>query len=85
MNTLREIETYLNKIGWSTDSIDATYLNVSERGSGNGTDCEVDPAVAAAAREIRTEIRQRWPNTKCTLEAVDEWVHISIKLLPHES
>ena len=85
MNTLEEIETYLNKSGWSTDDSTATSVHVSERGCGNGTDCEVDPAVVAAAREIRTEIRQRWPNTKCTLEAVDEWVHISVKLLPHES
>ena len=80
MNTLEEIETYLNKKGWSTDDSTATSVSVSERGCGNGTDCIPDPAVVTSAKEIRKEIRERWPNAKCSLERCDEWIHIDVSL-----
>jgi len=76
--TLKEIETYLNRKGWSTDHSTDTTLEFCERGNGNGTDCEPDPVVVAQAREIRKEIRQRWPSAKCSLEACDEWTHIDV-------
>ena len=77
---IQEIETYLNRAGWSTDDSTATSVHVSERGCGNGTDCIPDPAVVAAAKEIRKEIRERWPTAKCSLEACDEWIHIDVTL-----
>lgn len=77
---IKEIETYLNKRGWSTDDSTATSVSVSERGCGNGTDCEPDRAVIAAAKEIRKELRERWPTAKCGLDVCDEWVIIDVSL-----
>lgn len=79
---LNKIEAYLNKKGWDTDSKTASSLTLSERGGGNGTDCEIDPAVLAQARELRKEIKALWPEAKCTLDICDEWVFIEVSLSP---
>ena len=79
---INKIEAYLNKKGWDTDSKTGSSVTLSERGSGNGTDCEIDPDVLAQAQELRKEIKTLWPETKCVLDFCDEWVFIKVSLSP---
>lgn len=80
--TLQDIEQYLSRAGWTDAEINSEYneLHVSERGSGNGTDCEVDPATYKAAKSLRSEILERWPEVKCSIDTCDEWVYIDIRI-----
>lgn len=77
---INKIEAYLNSNGWSTESKTGYSVTSSERGSGNGTDCDVDPKVIAHAKTLRKEIKTLWPETKCVLDVCDEWVSIEVSL-----
>ena len=76
--SIDQVEAYIKSKGWSPEDKTDCSLTATERGSGNGTDCELDPFVVSQAKEMRREIKKRWPESKCGLEAVDEWVIIEV-------
>jgi hypothetical protein len=55
-------------------------LRMSECGSGNGTDCEPDPAMLSWARETGRSIRKQWPGVRVTLDTIDEWVCVEVEI-----
>ncbi len=81
--TLKEIAALANKRGFSTDSmnVEDRMVSVSACGTGNGTDCEVDPDTCKAASALSKELKAKYPDKiKCYFDTCDEWVVIDIQV-----
>ena len=59
-------------------------LHMSQRGNGNGTDCEPDPAMLDWARDVRRSLREQWPSVRVTLDTIDEWVCVEVRIEKEE-
>jgi hypothetical protein len=80
-NQLSQIEALCNTRGFATDDLSAFQLVVSDRGCGNGTDCEIDPVVVSRAKALRLEIHEQFgPQVFVGFDTCDEWVSVIIAL-----
>lgn len=73
MTALDKARQLLKSAGFEHEGED----NYTARGDGNGTDCELDPALVAAARSLRKEIKAL--GLGVAIDTCDEWITISIR------